>query len=57
MTAGGSAISGFSQFKLASVPGKPYAPVNIPALTNDRQIGVVFGENLPDNGGSEINNI
>ena len=35
ITAGGSIISGIAQFKLAAIPGKPDAPVNIPALTND----------------------
>ena len=57
LTAGGQVLSGESQYRLASVPGKPNAPTNLAAETNDSQIGVSFSESLPDNGGSEIINI
>jgi len=53
-TAGGSISSGQASFKLASVPLKPDPPQNLPQITNENQIGVSFGENLPENGGSQI---
>ena len=50
-------ISGQAEFRLASVPAKPPAPTNMPSVTNSWRVGVIYGENLPDNGGSQIINI
>ena len=46
-----------AEYRLAAVPSKPNAPTNVPSITNETQIGVAFGENLPDNGGSVILNM
>ena len=53
-TSGGTVRSGEVIYRLAAVPGKPNAPLNIPSITNDERIGISFGETMPDNGGSEI---
>ena len=57
ITAGGQVISGIAEYRLASVPSKPNKPINIPSLTDETRVGVRFGDDLPDSGGSEINNI
>lgn len=56
-TAGGSVISGNALYRLAAPPSKPNAPSNWAEITNEERIGVIFGENLPDSGGSQIFNI
>ena len=56
-TSGGSVISGQAIYRLAAPPSNPNAPSNWVEITNEERIGVIFGENLPDNGGSQIFNI
>lgn len=56
-TVAGSVTSGTNQFTLANTPQKPDPCENDASVTNDSQIKVLYGQDLPDNGGSPILNI
>jgi hypothetical protein len=49
--------SGIGLFVLAHVPAKPAIAVNVPSVTNTKQIKVSYGSVLPSNRGSPILNI